>query len=873
MTLTLSQLESIVMLNCPADAPSGNIAVGYPYGNLKVIISNNRLRTVPSRFREMPEFSFWVNTQQKNVESDFTKDHAVWEERGYTEGMEFRVTALQRVAVMRVTPKDNSYVTLSFRIFTNGNDTSVSVGNDGSSTEVEVTISGTQVWYLKADKVAYGASIGDSSYVDSWPGGANEITYSGTEERYVNISFNVETQIRWSLALDGYMNDVKSWVGDPSIWETYDDVVAACKQAWLDELNSLPLSLDTFDVNFYRVLTAWLGMIIDATPVQFNGYKKNGFIPQETPFIFILSNTNVYAHEFQGSLWDIGYGSFYLLGLLKPDKAEEFVEGMLALNEYYGVLSAYKNVMGGEADQGRDNVYDADGFFLIIAEALCLNLNLDWQSVFNLADSLMQDWRDNYLGGVTEQGYFPYGAGGTPNSNTMELIYFEYLLSFLASKVGDASKRDFYRGFAQNTDLLGSMYDASANRFRVPGSPSDWVETEALSDTMFWYYSYCSPELIEQVVDFDAYLSDIQYFLDYNNFYNDFQVAAPYLTFFHSRPDIAWKNINSLVFPSLNSQMTNYYSIWEDFQVPRTGDLYEKTGVGGYTTNHAQYILNYLGLYYIQGYPFVFIGVPQASYVIGSLHVVVEGSGEYVDTVEFNGFAWKSLKLPVNMKGLSGVLRVKLSSSSTAWRKSRFILPDNGYYAITSVIDRPLVRKFKFTVSSPLSETHTIRLYFEDTPRAVSGVESWSYDPANKTLSLTVKTLSETTVTVDYGESACPDLFSRILDKYGASASITRNQPVTTDDYGNPVENWISIGTENIIVHVLKAKERIELPGVFQEADAKGFLKPDSLAEPGDRLAFGENETYQVLAIVPRRLGGCLHHLEAALKRVAEEPS
>ena len=61
------------------------------------------------------------------------------------------------------------------------------------------------------------------------------------------------------------------------------------------------------------------------------------------------------------------------------------------------------------------------------------------------------------------------------------------------------------------------------------------------------------------------------------------------------------------------------------------------------------------------------------------------------------------------------------------------------------------------------------------------------------------------------------------------------------------------------------------LPGVFREADAKAFLKPDSLVEPGDRVAVGEVETYQVLTVLPQRLGRCVHHLLSALKLVREE--
>jgi len=879
LTLTVSQLESLRFSRDSADDPPVLIFVGYPYG-VKAVPSDKHVYTLPSYWKELWQLEFWVDTDRANPYYGWYSHFSVWEWHMYDNvvpdpggDFEFRLTTLENVFVMLLTPKNGKTVTLSFRIFNNGNPVSIAVRKDASSTEIEVTVSGIQVCYLKADKVAKGASITDSSaYADSWPDGASEITYSGTAEKYVNISFDVETQLRWSVALDGYMNDVKTWVGDPSSWDTYENVVATVKQAWLDELNSLPLSLDTFDVNFYRALTAWLGMVIDASPIQFNGFKAKGYIPADTPFVFIPSNTNVYSHGFQGSLWDIGYGSFYLLALLKPDKALDLVKGMLAVNEHYGTLTAYGNVFAAGIDQARGHPDDSVGFFLILAEALCFDFSLDWQSVFSLADSLMQDWRNNssYLGKVTEDGYFPYRPGGTANPSTMELIYFEYLLSYLASKAGDTSKKDFYRGFAENTSLLSKMYDAEHNRFRVPDSPYDWSEGEASSGTTFFYYSYCSPSQVEQVVDLDVYISDLQHFLDYNNDYNEYELAAAYIPILHGCPDISWRNVNSLIFPSLHYQMSNFYSIWENFETPRTGELYERKWYAGYASNHAQYVLNYLGLYHIQGYPFTFIGIPQANYRIGGLHVVVEGGGDYVDTVELNGFEWKALKLPSNVKSLSGVLRIKLTSDPDSWRKSRFILPDNGYYAVTNIIDRPLAGKFKFTVSSPVSETHTIRLYFEPAPLKVFGAESWSYDEAEKILTLTVKTGSEAAVTVIYGEP-CPGLFSRILDRYGVSSTIMRNQPTATDDYGNPVPNWVEVASENVIVQPLKAEEKPMLPGVFREADAKAFLKPDSLVEPGDRVIISGEETYQVLTVLPQRLGKCVHHLLSALKLVREE--
>ncbi|HDN05908.1 MAG TPA: hypothetical protein ENF90_02790 [Candidatus Bathyarchaeota archaeon] len=373
----------------------------------------------------------------------------------------------------------------------------------------------------------------------------------------------------------------------------------------------------------------------------------------------------------------------------------------------------------------------------------------------------MTHWRTTYGGGVDENGIFT--SGGTPNPLTMELIYFEYILSFIASKAGDTAKKDFYRSFAQNTSLLSMMYDSDHDTFRVPGTSALWQEGETNATRIFWYYSYCSPKQVEAIVNFTRYLEDYQYFLDYNNFYNDFQVASPYLLFFHKRPDIAWKNINTLVFPSLDYWIENYKSIWEDFKIPRTTDLYERQGTEGYTSNHAQYILNYLGLYHVPGYPFTFIGIPQASYTIGSLHVKVEGSGNYVDSVTFNGKPWRSWKLPPNVKTLNGELKVTLGDSPDAWKKTPMILPDNGYYTTANV--EYSSNSLEFTSWSPVSESVTVEIYCGSLgkPWSVNGADSWSYDESTKILTLTVTHHSPATVTVTWPATTVTPMVKMML--------------------------------------------------------------------------------------------------------------
>ena len=768
--ITETQLESLKLLKGPEDVPASPLFVGYPYSHVKVVMGLYTLITLPSWHGSLFEMSFFVNSEKVDPGFGLDGEISVWEwymtnNVDPPNSFEFKVTTIDKVIIMKLIPKNDNNITLSFRIYNPSSwQVSITVRKDASSTEIEVTLTDKQVIYLKADKVAFGASITDSaSYVTDW-GGVDEITYSGTAEKYVNIGFDETVQIRWSTAVDGYMNDIKSWVGDPSSWDTYENVVATVKQAWLDELNNLPLELDTFDVAFYRVLTAWLSMIVNGTLPQFNGYKYKNYIADSVPFVFMPSNPNTWAYPFQLSAWDVGYASYYLLCLLKPDIAYDLLQGLLALNDYYDQLTSYTNVFEATPDQGMDHVFDANALFLMLAEAMSFEFNFDWASTFSLADTLMTHWRTTYGGGVDENGIFT--GGGTPNPLTMELIYFEYILSFIASKAGDTAKRDFYRSFAQNTSLLSMMYDSDHDTFRVPGTSALWQEGETNATRAFWYYSYCSPREVEAIVNFTRYLEDYQYFLDYNNFYNDFQVASPYLLFFHKRPDIAWKNINTLVFPSLDYWIENYKSIWEDFKIPRTTDLYERQGIKGYTSNHAQYILNYLGLYHVPGYPFTFIGIPQASYTIGSLHVKVEGSGNYVDSVTFNGKPWRSLKLPPNVKTLNGELKVTLSDSPNAWKKNPMILPDNGYYTTTNV--EYSSKALKFTSWSPVSEQVTVEIYCGSLgkPTVVEGADSWSYDDSTKILTLTVTHHSPATVTVYWGIKSWFDEASALLAQF-----------------------------------------------------------------------------------------------------------
>lgn len=131
---------------------------------------------------------------------------------------------------------------------------------------------------------------------------------------------------------------------------------------------------------------------------------------------------------------------------------------------------------------------------------------------------------------------------------------------------------------------------------------------------------------------------------------------------------------------------------------------------------------------------------------------------------------------------------------------------------------------------------------------------------------------AEEIVGVNYADGRiCPDRFGKILIRFGAQATVKRRITVTVDDYGNPVENWLNIGSENVIVKAVRADEKIKLPGAFQDAELKFFLKPVSPVRQGDRLIIDDSEVYQVLIILPQRLGKCIHHLLAMVKRVVEE--
>jgi len=131
---------------------------------------------------------------------------------------------------------------------------------------------------------------------------------------------------------------------------------------------------------------------------------------------------------------------------------------------------------------------------------------------------------------------------------------------------------------------------------------------------------------------------------------------------------------------------------------------------------------------------------------------------------------------------------------------------------------------------------------------------------------------AEEIVGVNYADGRiCPDRFGKILIRFGTRAAIMRRITVTADDYGNPVENWLNIGSENVIVKAIRTDEKVKLPGAFQDAELKVFLKPVSPVRQGDRLIISDSEVYQVLTILPQRLGKCIHHLLAMVKRVVED--
>ena len=248
---------------------------------------------------------------------------------------------------MKLMPSEGHYVTISIRTATGKGNRNINViiSNDGSSTTVRITYPNEMIFYLKADKVAKGASItADSTYADSWASGGNQETYSGPEGKWVNVSFDQEVNLRWTVVKDGYLSDAQNWVGDPSTWESYDEAVAACKQAWLDYLNSLPLQLDEFNWNFYKGFTQWLGNWLDATDIRVNGYKPLGYVPADTPFPYLIDAASTWLHEFDSSLWGHGFVSCYLCGLLDKNWLKNFISGMIELSRYLNRAASFQNI-------------------------------------------------------------------------------------------------------------------------------------------------------------------------------------------------------------------------------------------------------------------------------------------------------------------------------------------------------------------------------------------------------------------------------------------------------------------------------------------------------------------------------------------------
>jgi len=178
--LTLAEMDRIVFNRDGSIAP-GILLVGKPYSYIKAAFRGYEIELLPSYWENAFLLKFWVNTERANPYYGLNWKYSVWEYYMYdnvvpsSNQFEYRLTGKDRVLVAKLIPKNNNYVTLSFEVNNDGRQLEITIKNDGTVTEIEARIVGCQVFYLKADKVAKGASItADSTYADSWASGGNQ---------------------------------------------------------------------------------------------------------------------------------------------------------------------------------------------------------------------------------------------------------------------------------------------------------------------------------------------------------------------------------------------------------------------------------------------------------------------------------------------------------------------------------------------------------------------------------------------------------------------------------------------------------------------------------------------------------------------------
>ena len=155
MTLTVSQLESLKFTRDRNEVAPYPLLVGPPYNPVKAVLISNRVGILPDYWKEVMQCRFWVNGELSDPYYGFWRHLSVWEDYIYDNVTpehymwEARVSVKDRAVVMLLTPKDGNTVTLSFDVPCHGNQMSIAVRKDASSTEIEVTINGVQVFCTK----------------------------------------------------------------------------------------------------------------------------------------------------------------------------------------------------------------------------------------------------------------------------------------------------------------------------------------------------------------------------------------------------------------------------------------------------------------------------------------------------------------------------------------------------------------------------------------------------------------------------------------------------------------------------------------------------------------------------------------------------
>jgi len=109
--------------------------------------------------------------------------------------------------------------------------------------------------------------------------------------------------------------------------------------------------------------------------------------------------------------------------------------------------------------------------------------------------------------------------------------------------------------------------------------------------------------------------------------------------------------------------------------------------------------------------------------------------------------------------------------------------------------------------------------------------------------------------------------FNRKADLYGEKVEVQKKVLVGSDEFGNPVYDYVTFSVENAIIKALKGTEDVVKAGLLAVGDALGHFKADSDIDKNYRVKTA-NTIYEAISVEKIRNQGLTIYIEAGLRRV-----